>query len=93
MVAAPRRPRCIARVRGLHRGHFGHGIGYSVFSEQWPFIAADAGVPLEPNLVLAFEIPFYINGVGAFNLEDQILITKRGHQSMNHLPHGLVQVG
>ena len=78
---------------GYSRGHFGHGIGYSVFSEQWPFIAADAEVPLEPNMVLAFEIPFYINGVGAFNLEDQILITARGHESMNHLPRGLVQVG
>jgi Xaa-Pro aminopeptidase len=78
---------------GYSRGHFGHGIGYSIFSEQWPFIAADAEVPLEPNMVLAFEIPFYINGVGAFNLEDQILITASGHESMNHLPRGLVQVG
>jgi len=62
-------------------------------SPSKPFIAADAEVPLEPNMVLAYEIPFYINGVGAFNLEDQILITERGHESMNHLPRGLVQVG
>jgi Xaa-Pro aminopeptidase len=79
--------------QGYSRGHFGHGIGYSIFSEQWPFIAADADVPLEPNMVLAFEIPFYITGVGAFNLEDQILVTATGHESMNHLPRGLVQVG
>jgi len=79
--------------KGYARGHFGHGIGYSVFSEQWPFIAADAEVPLEPNMVLAFEIPVYINGVGAFNLEDQMLITQTGHESMNTLPHGLVEVG
>ena len=79
--------------QGYSRGHFGHGIGYSIFSEQWPFIAADADVPLEPNTVLAFEIPFYLNGVGAFNLEDQILVTPTGHESMNHLARGLVQVG
>jgi Xaa-Pro dipeptidase len=84
------------RRQGFHgysRGHFGHGIGHSVFSEQWPFISADAQVLLEPNTVLAFEIPFYITGVGAFNLEDQILITETGHRSMNQLPRSLVIVG
>jgi hypothetical protein len=42
---------------------------------------------------LAFEIPFYINSVGAFTREAPILITERGHESMNQLPNGQVQVG
>ena len=75
------------------RGHFGHGLGSSVFSEQWPFIAADSQVPIEADMVLAYEIPIEIIGIGAFNLEDQMLITANGAESMNSLPRKLLQVG
>jgi Xaa-Pro aminopeptidase len=43
--------------------------------------------------VLAYEIPLYIDGFGGFNLEDQILVTKDGFQSMNRLSHDLVILG
>ena len=57
-------------LRSYRRGHFGHGVGQSVFSEQWPFIAADSDVVIEAGMVLAFEIPLYIDGLASFNLED-----------------------
>jgi Xaa-Pro aminopeptidase len=62
------------------RGHFGHGVGASIWSEEWPFISADATARLEPNMVLAFETPWYIDGLGGFIIEDQILITEKGHE-------------
>ena len=62
------------------RGHFGHGVGASIWSEEWPFISADATTHLEPNMVLAFETPWYIDGLGGFIIEDQILITEKGHE-------------
>ena len=82
--------------QGLHsyrRGHFGHGVGQSVFSEQWPFIAADSDVAIEAGMVLAFEIPLYIDGLASFNLEDQFLITPDGPVAMNRLPRRLETIG
>jgi Xaa-Pro aminopeptidase len=77
----------------FRRGHFGHGVGQSVFSEQWPFIAADSDVAIEAGMVLAFEIPLYIDGLASFNLEDQFLITPDGPVAMNRLPRRLEVIG
>lgn len=80
-------------LRTYRRGHFGHGVGQSVFSEQWPFIAADSDVVIEAGMVLAFEIPLYIDGLASFNLEDQFLITPDGPVAMNRLPRRLERIG
>lgn len=80
-------------LKSYRRGHFGHGVGLSVFSEQWPYIAADSDVEIEPNMVLAYEIPLYIDGLASFNLEDQILITSGDPVSMNRLPRRLLTLG
>ena len=78
-----------AGLTGFSRGHFGHGLGHSFFSEQWPFIAAGEETPIEPGMMLAFEVPIYVTGVGAFNLEDQVLVTAQGHRCLNSLPRHL----
>ncbi|TRC72907.1 aminopeptidase P family protein [Mesorhizobium sp. WSM4310] len=80
-------------LRSFRRGHFGHSVGQSVFSEQWPFIAADNDVVIEAGMVLAFEIPLYMDGLASFNLEDQFLITADGPMPMNRLPRRLEMVG
>lgn len=80
-------------LRSYRRGHFGHSVGQSVFSEQWPFIAADSDVEIEAGMVLAFEIPLYIDGLASFNLEDQFLITPDGPRPMNRLPRRLETIG
>jgi Xaa-Pro dipeptidase len=80
-------------LRSYRRGHFGHGVGQSVFSEQWPFIAAGSDVRIEAGMVLAFEIPLYIDGLASFNLEDQFLITPDGPKPMNRLPRRLERIG
>ncbi|MCA0034960.1 M24 family metallopeptidase [Mesorhizobium sp. B263B2A] len=80
-------------LRSYRRGHFGHSVGQSVFSEQWPFIAADSDVEIEAGMVLAFEIPLYIDGLASFNLEDQFLITPDGPRPMNRLPRRLEGIG
>ena len=75
------------------RGHFGHGLGAGVFSEAWPFLAADSDAIAEPGMVLAVEIPIYVSGVGGFNLEDQVLITSTGVDVMSPMDRGLVPLG
>jgi Xaa-Pro aminopeptidase len=75
-----------------NRGHFGHGVGASVWSEEWPFIAAQADAVLEPDMVLAFETPWYIDGLGGFIIEDQVLITATGCEVMAPLPRDLLRI-
>jgi Xaa-Pro aminopeptidase len=82
-----------AGYAGYQRGHFGHGVGASVGSEEWPFIAADSEVAAEPGMVLAFETPFYGNGIGALMIEDQILVTETGIEVMNTMRRELVRIG
>ncbi|RWM09936.1 MAG: aminopeptidase P family protein [Mesorhizobium sp.] len=79
-------------VPSYSRGHFGHGVGNSVFSEQWPFISAGSQVEIQPGMVLAFEVPLYVDGVARFNLEDQFLITEGGAKPMNRLRRGLTVI-
>lgn len=76
-----------------HRGHFGHSIGASCGSEEWPFISAQNGDEIAPGMVLAFEVPFYHHGHGAMMIEDQLLVTETGIEVMNVLPRGLGRIG
>ncbi|CZT33520.1 M24 family metallopeptidase [Rhizobium sp. 9140] len=77
---------------GFSRGHFGHGLGAGLGSEEWPFFSATSSVVLEPSMVVAFETPWYIDGVGGMIIENQLLITPDGHEVMNSLPWELVSV-
>lgn len=73
------------------RGHFGHGVGASIWSEEWPFISVDCDAVLEPGMVMAFETPWYIDGLGGFIIEDQVIITDAGCEVMAPLPRELVR--
>ncbi len=74
------------------RGHFGHSIGSDIDGEEWPWISAHETRILAPGMVLAFEVPYYVNGIGGFQNEDQLLITEDGHESLNTLPLELATV-
>ena len=75
------------------RGHFGHGVGASIWSEEWPFISANSDAVLEPGMTLAFETPWYIDGLGGFIIEDQVLITDTGCEVMAPLSRDLLKIG
>lgn len=77
-------------LTGYCRGHFGHSLGTGPGTEEWPFISAQAETSAEVGMVLAFECPIYINGVGGMIIEDQIEITESGPVSMNALPRDLI---
>lgn len=79
-------------VPGYSRGHFGHSLGNDPFSEQWPFIAADSPVVAEPGMVLAVEAPHYVDGLGGFIVEDQVLVTEGGIELMTTTRRDLQQV-
>ncbi|EAR51278.1 hypothetical protein OG2516_17655 [Oceanicola granulosus HTCC2516] len=77
-------------LSGYSRGHFGHGLGTGPGSEEWPFISAQAETRIESGMVLAFECPIYVTGVGGMIVEDQVEITDDGPVFMNRLPRDLV---
>jgi Xaa-Pro dipeptidase len=74
------------------RGHFGHSVGLDPKIEEPPFISATETRPLVPGMVLAVETPFYLIGLGAFQLEDMCLITDRGCEILSELPRELREV-
>ncbi len=76
------------------RGHFGHGLGASIWSEEFPYTAADSDVVLEPGMVMAFELPWYLDGLGGFIVEDMLLVTGKGAETLagGGLPHALVEL-
>ena len=82
-----------AGIEGFTRGHFGHGLGAGLGSEEWPFISATSPVLAEPGMVLAFECPWYVTGLGGFIAENQLLVTDDGIEVMNRLPDGLIELG
>ena len=71
------------------RGHFGHGVGASVWSEEWPFIAADSDAEALPGMTLAFETPYYVDGLGGFIIEDQFLVGEKSVEPMATAPRDL----
>jgi Xaa-Pro dipeptidase len=74
------------------RGHFGHSVGLDPKIEEPPFISSTETRPLSRGMVLALETPFYITGLGAFQLEDMCLITDQGSEILSTLPRELQAV-
>lgn len=71
------------------RGHLGHSDGLTRHFEESPFIAPGEHRPLVPNMVLSLELPYYLYGVGAFQLERMVLVTEDGYDIMDSLPFTL----
>jgi Xaa-Pro dipeptidase len=71
------------------RGHLGHSVGLAHNYEEPPFIAPDEERPLVPGMVISLELPYYLNGIGAFQLERMLLITPDGHEALDRLPFEL----
>lgn len=72
------------------RGHQGHSISMGPATAEAPYINASETRPLEAGMVLAMEVPCYIDGVNGFNIEDMVLITEDGCEVLTpNTPHYL----
>ena len=49
---------------------------YGPATAEAPYINASETRPLEAGMILAMEVPCYIDGVNGFNIEDMVLITE-----------------
>lgn len=68
------------------RGHLGHSDGLTHNFEEPPFIAADEPRPLAPGMVLSLEMPYYLHGVGAFQLERMLIVGESACELLDDLP-------
>jgi Xaa-Pro dipeptidase len=74
------------------RSHCGHGLG--IGAHEFPTLnPANRGVPIEENMVLCVETPYYELGWGGMMVEDIIVIGKHGNESLTKLPRELWRVG
>ena len=72
------------------RGHQGHSISMGPATAEAPYINASETRPLEAGMILAMEVPCYIDGVNGFNIEDMVLITEDGCEVLSpNTPHYL----
>lgn len=73
---------------GAHFTHgLGHGIGLEVHEE--PRLSATNEHELVPGMVLTIEPGIYLPGWGGIRLEDDVLVTKTGAETLSTLPKSL----
>ena len=71
------------------RGHLGHSVGLAHNYEEPPFIAADETRPLAPDMVISVELPYYLLGIGSFQMERMVVVGEDGHEVLDRLPFRL----
>ncbi len=80
-----------AGYESLIRHRTGHGIGLQ--AHEWPYIVEGNQRILEPGMVFTIEPGIYQMGVIGVRIEDDVLITPDGSESLTTFPREIVTVG
>lgn len=67
---------------------FGHGLGHGIGLDihEAPRLNSLSDRPLEPGMIVTVEPGIYFPGFGGVRIEDDILVTKDGHEVLTSVP-------
>jgi Xaa-Pro aminopeptidase len=73
---------------------FGHGLGHSMglAIHEMPRFAMKNQTVLKPGMIMTVEPGIYIPGWGGIRIEDDVLVTRNGHEVLTHLPKQLEEI-
>jgi len=71
--------------------NFGHGLGHGIGLEihEGPRVSQNSKIELKPGMVVTVEPGIYLPGWGGIRIEDDVLVTRTGHEVLTSLPRDL----
>ena len=74
--------------------YFGHGLGhgFGLQIHEAPRLAANSPVVLKPGMVVTVEPGIYLPGRGGVRIEDDVLVTRTGHEVLTSVPKQFEEV-
>jgi Xaa-Pro aminopeptidase len=71
--------------------NFGHGLGHGIGLEihEGPRVSQNSKAELKPGMVVTVEPGIYLPGWGGIRIEDDVLVTRTGHEVLTSLSRDL----
>jgi len=80
--------------RAGYASRFGHGLGHGIGLEvhEAPRLGPDRPLVLKPGMVLTIEPGIYLPGFAGVRIEDDVLVTRSGHEVLSTLAKRLEEM-